>query len=291
VSDHATLTSAEERADFAEIALLVAEEAAALVSAGFRSRPAITKKGRHDLVTEYDRASEQLLVQRLGALAPGLPVVGEEQTSARDIEGRRGLVWYVDPIDGTTNFVHGHPFWCVAVGLMENDRPIAGAVVAPMIGVRWTGWVSPAGAGGEAPALPGAAFRNGEPCAVSEAAHLGESLVATGFPPVRDRAPENNFDSFMAVKRKAQAVRRCGSAAMDLTLVADGTYEGYWERSLHAWDMVAASAVLLGAGGTITSFDGGAPSYHAGYIVATNGRIHAELLATIQASAAAPAGG
>lgn len=283
--DPAALTSAEDRADFAEVALLVAEEAAALVSAGFRSRPAITHKGRHDLVTEYDRASEQLLVQRLGVLSPGVPVVGEEQTSARDIEGRRGLVWYVDPIDGTTNFVHGHPFWCVAVGLMENDQPIAGAVVAPMIATRWTGWVAPRA--DDPQALPGAAFRNGVPCAVSECARFGDSLVATGFPPVRDRAPENNFASFMAVKRAAQAVRRCGSAAMDLTMVADGTYEGYWERSLHAWDMVAASAVLLGAGGTITSLDGGAPSYHTGYIAASNGRIHAELLRAIQAGATA----
>lgn len=286
MSAPAPLTRAEERADFAQIALAVAEEAAALVSAGFRSRPSITKKGQHDLVTEYDRASEQLLVQRLGALVPGMPVVGEEQTSSRDIEGRPGLVWYVDPIDGTTNFVHGHPFWCVAVGLMENDRPVAGAVVAPMIGVRWTGWVSPASAGGAAPAIPGAAFRNGQPCMVSSTPRLGDSLLATGFPPVRDRAPDNNFASFMKLKRTAQAVRRCGSAAMDLAMVADGTYEGYWERSLHSWDMVAASAVLLGAGGTITSMDGTAPNYHVGYVAASNGRIHEELLAALRASTA-----
>jgi myo-inositol-1(or 4)-monophosphatase len=284
MNDLPSLTNAKERADFAQIALLVAEEAAVLVGSGFRSRPAITKKGQHDLVTEYDRASEQLLVQRLGSLSPGLPVVGEEQTSARDVSGRPGLVWYVDPIDGTTNFVHGHPFWCVAVGLMEDDRPVAGAVVAPMIGVRWTGWVSPARLDGAAPTIPGAAFRNGKPCAVSATALLGESLVATGFPPVRDREPDNNFASFIAVKRRAQAVRRCGSAAMDLSMVADGTYEGYWERSLHSWDMAAAGAVVLAAGGTITSLGGGAPDYHAGYVAASNGRIHAELLAKIHAS-------
>ena len=130
--------------------------------------------------------------------------------------------------------------------------------------------------------MPGAAHRNGEPCAVSATSQLSESLLATGFPPQRDQAPENNFDSFIAVKRAAQAVRRCGSAAIDLAMVADGTYDGYWERRLHAWDMVAASAVLLAAGGTITSLDGGAPSYHAGYIAASNGRIHADLLAAIQ---------
>jgi myo-inositol-1(or 4)-monophosphatase len=286
VSDLPALTTARERADFAQIALLVAEEAAVLAGSGFRARPAITKKGQHDLVTEYDRASEQLLVQRLGSLSPGLPIVAEEQTSARDVAGRPGLVWYVDPIDGTTNFVHGHPFWCVAVGLMEDDRPVAGAVVAPMIGVRWTGWVSPPRLDGAPPSIPGAALRNGKPCAVSATAELRESLLATGFPPIRERAPENNFDSFMAVKRAAQAVRRCGSAAIDLAMVADGTYEGYWERSLHAWDMVAASAVVLAAGGMITSLDGTAPDFHAGYVAASNGRIHAELLAAIQASPA-----
>jgi len=285
MSDLPPLTNARERAELSQLALLVAEEASALVSAGFRSRPAITKKGQHDLVTEYDRASEALLVQRLGSLAPGLPVVAEEQTAAPDVEGRPGLVWYVDPIDGTTNFVHGHPFWCVAVGLMEDDRPDAGAVVAPMIGVRWTGWVSPGRASGEESTRPGAAYRNGKPCAVSATAQLHESLVATGFPPQRDRAPENNFASFASVKRAAQAVRRCGSAAIDLTMVADGTYEGYWERRLHPWDVVAASAVLLGAGGTITSFDGGAPNYHAGCIAASNGRIHADLLAAIAGDA------
>lgn len=284
MSELPALTTARERADFAQIALLVAEEAAVLVGSGFRSRPTITKKGQHDLVTEYDRASEQLLVQRLGSLSPGLPVVAEEQSAARDVVGRPGLVWYVDPIDGTTNFVHGHPFWCVAVGLMEDDRPVAGAVVAPMIGVRWTGWVSPASVSGAQATIPGAAFRNGKACSVSATASLDESLLATGFPPVRDHAPENNFASFEALKRAAQAVRRCGSAAMDLAMVADGTYEGYWERSLHSWDVVAASAVLLAAGGKITSLEGSAPNYHAGPIVASNGRIHADFVAALQAS-------
>ena len=281
MSDLLPLTTDRERADFSNIALLVAEEAAMLVSSAYRGRPAVTKKGRHDLVTEYDRASEQLLVTRLGSLAPGLPVVGEEQTASRDQPGRPGLVWYVDPIDGTTNFVHGHPFWCVAVGLMEDDRPVAGAVVAPAIGVRWAGWVTPARADGAPLASPGAAFRNGRPCVVSGATDLGDSLLATGFPPVRDREPENNFASFMAVKRAAQAVRRCGSAAMDLCFVADGTYEGYWERRLHAWDAVAASAIVLGAGGRITSLDGGPPNYHTGYLAASNGLIHADLLRAI----------
>jgi myo-inositol-1(or 4)-monophosphatase len=270
-----------ELSELSRAALGAAEEAAAVVRAGFRSRPRAEEKGAHDLVTEFDRASEDLLLARLGELTPGVPVVGEEHAAAGTAPGRRGLVWYVDPLDGTTNFVHGHPFWCVAVGLMDDDAPVAGAIVAPELGLRWVGWRAPWGAG--APAL-GDARRNGEPCAVSATAALGQAMVGTGFPPSRDVAPANNFDAFMAVKRRAQAVRRCGSAAVDLCLVADGTYDGYWERRLHAWDVVAASAIVLAAGGSITALDGGPPNYHIGHIVASNGRIHGELVRLVSES-------
>jgi myo-inositol-1(or 4)-monophosphatase len=248
------------------------------VHAGFRSRPRVEEKAAHDLVTEFDRASEALLLSRLAALTPDIPVIGEEGAFGAATRSRGGLVWYVDPIDGTTNFVHGHPFWCVAVGLMDDDAPVAGAVVAPELGLRWTGWRAPPGG----PAGPGGeARRNGEPCAVSATPRLADAMVGTGFPPARDEAPANNFDAFMAVKRRAQAVRRCGSAAIDLCLVGDGTYDGYWERRLHAWDVAAASAVVLAAGGVITALDGGPPDYHAGHILASNGRIHGELVCLI----------
>lgn len=267
-------TSAGQRADLAAIALLVAEEAGAAVSAGHRSRPHVDHKGRHDLVTEFDRAGEELLIARLGSLSPGIPVVGEEHTSAAGTKRREGLVWYVDPLDGTTNFVHGHPFWCVAVGLMEDDQPVAGAVVAPSIALRWVGWIDPQGAASTA-------LRNGQRCAVSATGRLDEAMLATGFPAQRDKAPDNNFDTFIAVKRAAQAVRRCGSAAIDLCMVADGTYDGYWERSLHAWDTVAASAIVVAAGGVVTALDGGAIDHHVGHIAASNGLVHGALLDVI----------
>jgi myo-inositol-1(or 4)-monophosphatase len=269
-------TSARERADLAGIALLVAEEAGTVVTAGYRSRPRPDKKGRHDLVTEFDRASEALLMERLESLAPGIPVVGEEHAGSEGTEARAGLVWYVDPLDGTTNFVHGHPFWCVAVGLSEDDRPVAGAVVAPALGLRWIGWLDPA----PEPAAT-RALRNGQPCRVSATATLEDALIATGFPVQRDEAPHNNFDSFIRVKRSAQAVRRCGSAEIDLCMVADGTYDAYWERSLHAWDTVAGSAIVMAAGGVVTALDGGAPNYHVGHIVASNGLVHHALVGVL----------
>jgi myo-inositol-1(or 4)-monophosphatase len=268
------VTAPEGRAGLATVALLVAEEAATLVSAGYRARPVADRKGLHDLVTEYDRASERMLAARLTSLTPGIPVVGEEASNGQDTGRRKGLVWYVDPLDGTTNFVHGHPIWCVAVGLMEDDQPVVGAVVAPSLAVRWMGWVDPSAQGPTA-------FRNGRPCSVSATADLQEAMIATGFPPTRDESPANNFDSFMAVKRAAQAVRRCGSAAIDLCMVADGTYDAYWERSLHAWDTVAAGAIALAAGATITALGGGPPDYHEGYLAASNGLLHDALLRAV----------
>jgi myo-inositol-1(or 4)-monophosphatase len=268
-------TSAGERADLADIARLVATEAGTLVQAGHRSRPSPDKKGRHDLVTEFDRASEEMILARLGSLSPGVPVVGEEGAGKERTKGQPGLVWYVDPLDGTTNFVHGHPFWCVSIGLMEDEVPVAGAVVAPSLGITWVGWVDPRGQGETA-------RRNGKPCAVSRTPTLEDALVATGFPAMRDHAPGNNFDSFVTVKRAARAVRRCGSAAIDLCMVADGTYDAYWERTLHAWDTVAGSAIVLAAGGKVTCLEGSDVDHHLGNVVASNGLLHAALVEVLR---------
>lgn len=251
------------------IALAAADEAAALLAKGWRSRPRVDKKGRKDLVTEFDRASEALLVDRLRAATPWIPLVGEEGSGVAD-EPREGPAWYVDPLDGTTNFVHGHPFYAVSVGLLWDDRPVAGVVVAPALATRWTAWIEPDGRA--------SALRNGAPCAVSVTDALVDSLVATGFSP---SGPDDNFPAFQRVKRAAQAVRRCGSAALDLCLVADGTYDAYWERRLHTWDVAAGAAVVLAAGGRVTALDGGPTDWHVGHLVASNGLVHDALLERI----------
>lgn len=264
------MTGASERQTLASIAFVAAQQAAAYLLTGYRTRPVAHQKGRSDLVTEFDCGSEDLLRAHLKRITPDIPFVGEERDGSSPID-RQGLVWYVDPLDGTTNFVHGHPFWCVAVGLFDGDRPAAGAIVAPAMNLWWLGWV-----GSE-----GQAHRCGRPCGPSATDRIEDAFLATGFPPVRTEAPANNFDSFMAVKVAARAVRRCGSAAMDLCMVADGTYDGYWERRLSIWDVAAASAVVLAARGRITSLDGGQPDYHRGNIVATNGILHDELVQLI----------
>lgn len=247
----------------AELLLAVAREAGAVAARGYRRRPDAAEKRQNDLVTEFDVATERWIRQRLGELAPDLPVFAEEEGGTR----RGSRVCYVDPIDGTTNFVHGHPFWAVSLGVLEDDQPLAGAVVAPSLGLEWSGYRG------------GPARRNGEVCGVSPTEKLRDSLVATGFPQDRSREPDNNFASFLRVKRAVRGVRRCGSASIDMCLVADGTYDGYWERRLNTWDLAAGAAIVLAAGGHITALDGSAPVLHIGHVVASNGRIHDELVA------------
>lgn len=250
--------------ELTRIALAVAEEAGALVLAGWRSPLAITRKGRTDLVTDRDLASEALLRQRLAELTPELPMVGEEADGEPAVRAPRpGRVWYCDPIDGTTNYAHGHPHWCVSVGLLEDGEPLVGAVVAPVLRTHWTGYRG------------GPALRNGEAIHVSDTTDVTDAFVATGFPyGDREREPDNNFASFARVKQVVQAVRRCGSAALDCCLVAEGTYDGYWERVLKPWDVAAGLAIVLAAGGRCTHLDGSPARLERGELLVTNGRLH-----------------
>lgn len=260
------MTQSHSPAELAAIARRVAEECAEVIVQGYRLRPVADKKGPVDLVTEYDLSSEQHLRARLAELTPEIPLLAEEQGGC-DVEG---LCWYCDPLDGTTNFVHGHPFFAVSIGAMDRNIPIAGVVVAPVLNLVWLGYRG------------GIATRNGEPCQVSHTEILDEALFATGFPPDRRHEPENNFLAWANVKRQTRGVRRCGSASIDLCFVADGTYDGYWERSLHAWDLVAGAAIVLAAGGQVTALDGTEARLCAGNVVATNGRIHASLLGLLK---------
>ncbi|HYQ17166.1 MAG TPA: inositol monophosphatase family protein [Polyangiaceae bacterium] len=250
---------------YANLALAVATEAGALLLAGYRTRPTPTEKAQRDLVTEFDLKSEALIVARLAAATPELGIVAEEGGGQL-----RALTWFCDPLDGTTNFVHGHPFWAVSIGLLEAERPLAGAVVAPALGLSWTGFAG------------GPARRSGEPCRVSETSNLERSLLATGFPYDRRTAPANNLDAFARVEKVAQGVRRCGSAAIDLCLVADGTYDAYWERRLNAWDVAAGAAVLLAAGGRLSALDGGPVDLSIGHLIASNGHVHDALQALLR---------
>jgi myo-inositol-1(or 4)-monophosphatase len=272
------LTTAEGLEEVLSVTREVAREAAALVSTGFRKSPSVEHKGAVDLVTSFDRESEALVRRRLGNAFP-FTVIGEETGST---ERGGNVAFYVDPLDGTTNFVHGHPFWCVSIGLVVAGQPVLGVVISPPLGLEWFGWLTPSGkhraVRRSAPLATAARGMVEEPCVVSQRTVFGESLLATGFPYDRRTNPEeSNFEAFVAIKLRCQAVRRCGSAALDLCLVADGTYDGYWERKLGPWDIAAGSAIVRAAGGRVTDFEGTSRFIETGQVIATNGAIHGTL--------------
>ena len=235
------------------------------------------RKGRIDLVTEYDRNSERLVRDMLSRHT-GLPVVGEEEGGAAAADGP---TWYVDPLDGTTNFVHGHPYFAVSLGLVEAGRAVLGVVLAPALRLEWTGVVEgtydtllPEGARRDA-------RRNGEPCAVSSTEELLEAMLATGFPYDVHTSDDNNLAAFGQIIRQCQAIRRCGSAALDLCHVAEGTFDGYWERKLKPWDLAAGAAIVVAAGGTLSNFGGFSVKVTDGHVLATNGPLHRLLVAEL----------
>lgn len=264
-----------ELADIRHTAEAIAREAAALILAGHRSEAAsdsVEKKGPIDLVTRFDRDAEVLVRERLAAALPDHAIVGEEG----DPSGEGPLVWFVDPIDGTTNFAHGHPFFCVSLGLFDRvaRRPLVGVIEAPALGLRWS-----AHAGG-------GATRNGRPIRVSTRATLADALVATGFAYDRWQAVDDNLAEHDAFVKCTRGVRRCGSAALDLALTAEGTYDLYWEQSLKPWDLAAGLVLVHEAGGRVSDYLGDATWPELGQVVASNGLVHAQALSTIAAARA-----
>lgn len=268
--------SAHELASMLPDLLRVAREAGQIVMRGYRDRDGLNveKKGAIDLVTHFDLASEAHIVASLTQLFPEVGIVGEEghQKSAGESGEDEPLTFYVDPIDGTTNFAHGHPFFCVSLGLCRAGTPLLGVVVAPALGVEWTGIV---GFGAE---------RNGAPCRVSSTAQLRDALCATGFGYSVVNADDDNSREFAAVQSAAQGVRRCGAAALDLALVADGTYDGYWEFLLQPWDMAAGAALVLSAGGHVSGIDDDLLDVRSGECLATNGEVHDALGAAVRSA-------
>ncbi len=240
----------------------IAREAGALAREGYRpvGGTTIHKKGAIDLVTEYDLRSEAHIVKELGRVFPDIAVVGEEAQGKTDVAqgSATALRFFVDPIDGTTNFAHGHPFFCVSIGLCQGTQPVAGVIYAPVLELCWVG------------AVGQGATRNGAPCRVSECDALGEALCATGFGYDVAGKQDDNVAEFGAVQARARGIRRCGAAALDLALVSDGTYDAYWEFMLQPWDLAAGAALVLAAGGHATGFSGQTLNVLEGAVVATS---------------------
>jgi myo-inositol-1(or 4)-monophosphatase len=255
------------------IAEQIAREAGQILLEGWERRPAVEfKTAERDLVTEYDRRSEALIVERLRQAFPEDAIVGEEGAAHPAAPGSSADAgtWYVDPLDGTVNFSHGLPLFAVSIGLQAAGVPALGVVHAPAVG--WT-FVGGPGLG---------ATRNGAAITPSVTAALDRALLVTGFPTART-ARAANTPAFLAYNQVAEGLRRLGSAALDLCFVACGWLDGTWQRNLSPWDTVGGAAVLLGAGGTLTGLHGETFDPRDGGIVASNGHIHAEMLAVLTA--------
>lgn len=255
---------------FAAAAEEIAREAGELLRKYHERGVATEYKGDVDLVTEADRASERLIGQRLKAAYPEHGIFGEEGTRDRlESEFR----WYVDPLDGTTNFAHGFPVFCVSMGLEqrapdlkpeEDGELVAGVIYDP---TRDEMFVARKGEG---------ATLNGREIRVSRTTTLQESLTATGFPShKRHKSPNAHF--YQEITLRSHGVRRAGSAALDLAYVACGRLDGYWEFNLNPWDTAAGVLLVREAGGTVTHFDGGPFTLDSREVFATNGLIKDEM--------------
>lgn len=244
-----------------EFAVDLACEAGAILLDRFGGPLEVTKKShRNDLVTDADRASEAHIVEAIRDAFPASAILIEESGVHAGTSDER---WIVDPLDGTTNFAHGYPLFCVSIAYEVRGEVVAGVVYLPKIDECF------------AARRGGGATLNGEPIRVSSVETVSEALLCTGFVPGRW---ERNRAQFLAAMQAGQAVRRDGAAALDLAFVAAGRYEAFWEFDLKPWDIAAGALIVREAGGTVTGIDGGALDLVAGSTLATNGRVHAEMV-------------
>ena len=228
------------------------------------------KSGATDLVTEVDRACEAHIVEELQRVRPGDRIVAEEGggRGPRDAE----WCWVIDPLDGTTNFAHGYPWFCVSIGVARAVIRTVAALYEPLRDELFEA------------VRGGGARRNGARIAVSRARSLGESLIATGFAYDVRQSRVDNLDYFARITKHARGIRRAGSAGLDLAAVACGRLDGYWETKLKPWDVAAGLLLVEEAGGCCTDLAGAPAPASGSSIVATNGAIHDELLAELQAA-------
>ncbi len=240
----------------------IAREAGALLMSYFHRRIGYEYKGDVDLVTEADRVSEKFIVERLRTRWPEFGVLGEEGARS-DLEAE--YRWLVDPLDGTTNFAHGYPVFCISIALVRGEELLAGFLYDP---TRDEFFSAERGAG---------AKLNGQAMHVSKTSNLGESLLGTGFPSHK-RHKNPNIHFYHQLTLRSHGLRRAGSAALDLACVAAGRYDGFWEFNLNSWDTAAGVLLIQEAGGRVTRFDGSPFRLSSEEVLASNGIIHDELM-------------
>jgi myo-inositol-1(or 4)-monophosphatase len=247
---------------YLETSVEIAREAGALLSKYFERRVTFELKGEHDLVTEADRASEQLVIERLSAHFPSHSIVAEEGGGHT---GSSEYCWYVDPLDGTTNFAHGFPMYNITMALEQSGELIAGVIFDPEHNEMFT---AERGSG---------AYLNNRRIRVSKVNRLENTLVATGFPS-KKRHENVNIHFYYQLAMLTHGVRRAGSAALDLAYVASGRLDGFWEFGLNPWDMAAGILLIREAGGECSDMQDGPVNLRGPHLLADNGLVHQQIL-------------
>ncbi len=255
----------ESLEQFTSVAIKAAQEAGQILLDWMEKGFTVEFKGIMNLVTDADRAAEQAIIARISTAFPTHPILAEEGGTSSGSDAR--YKWVIDPLDGTTNYTHAFPAFCVSIGLEIDGSIAVGVVFDPM---RKELFVAEKGKG---------ASCNGQAISVSRADTLSDALLVTGFSyDVRQDKTANNFNFFRGFVTRAQGVRRTGTAALDLCYVAAGRFDGFWEMKLAPWDVAAGSLMVTEAGGAINDFAGNPFSIYRDEVLASNGIIQKEML-------------
>ena len=249
--------------DFKGFAVETAREAGVFLRNRLNSAHKIDYKGEINLVTEADKISEEMITSKINNLFPDHDILAEEFTYTNRGSDFR---WIIDPLDGTTNYAHGYPVFCVSIALQKLDDMILGVIYGPMLNEMF---VAEKGKG---------TFLNDIKIHVSSTNRITEGLLATGFPYDIREDSQNNLNCFNEMIMKARAIRRAGSAALDLAYVAAGRFDGFWEIKLNPWDIAAGWLIVEEAGGVVTDMWGKDYCLDSSFILASNGRIHEEMM-------------
>lgn len=249
-----------------EIILEAARVGGQILMQNFGTSFKVFHKGEVDLVTEVDRAAETAIVAVLRRTFPNHDILAEEEDYGRSSSGFR---WIIDPLDGTTNYAHGFPWFAVSIALEVDGKITHGVVYNPFTNELF---FAEKGKG---------AFLNNTPIRVSAVPQLSDALLATGFPYDRKTSACNNYDHFVNFQQQARACRRAGSASLDLACVAAGRFDGFWEMKLKPWDVAAGNLLVEEAGGRISDFGGQPFSIYGSECLASNGAIHQEMIAVL----------
>jgi myo-inositol-1(or 4)-monophosphatase len=255
-------TEAQQLVDFG---IDIGREAGRIMMDGLATARTVSKKGPRDLVTEIDKRCEVHVIARIRQAFPDHDYFAEEGSQRR--EKKSPWRWIIDPLDGTTNYAHGLPLFCISIGLEHAGEIVGGVIFAPYVNELFFGWKG------------GGAYMNSQSIRlhVSAAETISESVFASGFAYQQNQTPNDNVENFARVTREAQGTRRLGSAALDLAYVAAGRLDGFWEMHLAPYDVAAGALLIKEAGGRVTDFFGGEDWLDGRTFVGTNGKIHEAL--------------